>query len=674
MSGSAKNQVRSFLFVSSSNLGDAVLSLPAFAAALSAFPGAEADVVCGPAAKAVFEDDPRIREVMVDVKRPLSSRLKLLKKVHAARYDRVIDLRGSLYTFLAKRPGAFWAGSASHARDRHLNKVQAIGMNVEPFRFGPTRSMDPGALTGRTAVIAPGSKSSTKEWMPERFASLATRLIQEDALDVVWIGDERERPLIDQIRALMGEPSANLAGRISWKETVELIRGAAIVITNDSAPLHAADHIGKKTIAIFGPTSPDRYGPQRSAAGIVYKGIACSPCGDAQCRFGHRRCLSEISVEDVYRKTRALLEDEPERETPRVLVVRLDRIGDVTLSFPAVAAIRSKYPNARITWLVRPPAAELAARCPDSDEVIEYSYAKGGAHHTLAGWRGLAAQLRRRRFDMAFILHPTVRAHVLAAVSGIPYRAGIAAKGAWFLTHRVADLRPQGYQHESRYAQDVVRALGVPQSDALPKLLLYQEDYSRAADLLRAAGADPDRPYVVLHAGSSSVSKCWPREYFEELARRLSESQGYQIVWTGDASTRTVNAWLAEQVKGSFDLTASTSIASLGALCDKAKAVITNDSGPAHIAAASGAAVVSIFGRKEKGLSERRWKPLGHSVITLQKDVGCATCLADRCTIGFECLKALSPEEVYDAVLRVAALRSKEDGQQSAVIGHARKS
>lgn len=143
------------------------------------------------------------------------------------------------------------------------------------------------------------------------------------------------------------------------------------------------------------------------------------------------------------------------------------------------------------------------------------------------------------------------------------------------------------------------------------------------------------------------------------LARRLSEERGYQIVWTGDASTRPVNAWLTERVTGSFDLTGETGIASLAALCAKAEAVITNDSGPAHIAAASGAAVVSIFGRKEKGLSERRWKPLGQSVITLQKDVGCATCLADRCTIGFECLKALSPGEVYDAALSVMALRSK---------------
>lgn len=643
------DRIDRLLFVSFSNLGDAVLSLPALEAAVRAFPDAAIDVLCGPSASAVFLDDPRIRAVHVDVKRPLGRRLKLIRTLIAARYDRIIDLRGSLYGLLARRITIDWSGGAAHKRDQHLNRVRALGVPVEPFRFGPTRSMDPGALTGPTVVIAPGSKSSTKEWMPERFAALADRLIREDALDVIWIGDRREQGLVDSIRSLMTEPSANLAGKLSWAETVELIRGASVVITNDSAPLHAADHIGKKTVAIFGPTSPERYGPQRSGDGIVYKGVSCSPCGRAQCRFGHRRCLTEITVEDVYRRARALAEDRPERNDPRVLVLRLDRIGDVALSFPAVRSIRNQYPNARITWLVRPAARALAERCPDSDEVIEYDYARGGRHRGLMGWRSLLVQLRRRKFDMAFVLHPTFRSHVLAAAAGIPYRAGTAVRGGWLLTHRIADLRREGYQHESRYAQDVTRALGIPQTDELPRLDLYHEDRMNAAAALRNAGADPERPYVVFHAGSSSVSKCWPREHFEALARRFQNDRSLQIVWTGDASTAETNAWLAQRVPGSVDLTGRTDVPSLGALCRDAAVVVTNDSGPAHIAAASGAKVVSIFGRKERGLSERRWAPLGPRVRALRKEVGCVTCLADRCTIGFECLRALEPDEVHAA-------------------------
>lgn len=637
------------LFVSFSNLGDAILSLPALDAFCKANPQAQVDVVCGPGAVLVFTGKPRVRTVYADVKKPFGRRWKLFRTLFSQRYDVVIDLRRSLFGFVGKRRTSWWPGGAEHMRDRHLNAVRMLGVNVEPHRFTFNRSMDPGALSGRTAVIAPGSKSSTKEWMPDRFAALADRLIQNDALEVVWIGDERERERIDTIRAQMTQSSANLAGRLAWPDTVEMIRGSAIVITNDSAPLHAADHIGKKTVAIFGPTDPAKYGPQRSPSGILFKGIACSPCEQAQCRYGHRQCLTDITVEDVYRRAKGLLEDAVEHDTPRVLVVRLDRIGDVALSFPAVAAIRQKFPNARITWLVRPAARELAERCPDSDEVIEYDYARGGRHRGLSGTVRLVRQLKRRSFDLAFILHATVRSHLLTALAGIPYRAGYAAKGDFFLTHRIADLRRDGYQHESRYAQDVVRVLGVPHVDTPPQILLYAEDAAAARALLQKAGWDAGQRYAVFHAGSSSVSKCWPREYFLELAGTLSAAHGWKFALVGDASTRETNAWLCERIPGAADLTGLTTIAGLGALCRDAELVVSNDSGPAHIAAAAGARVVSLFGRKEKGLSERRWSPLGPRAVALRKDVGCVVCLADRCPIGFECLRALKPAEVFEA-------------------------
>ncbi len=649
MSTTDRRVVRQALFVSFSNLGDAILSLPALDALIKRYPEASVDVVCGTGAASVFQGDARIRTVYVDIKRPLARRLELFRTIHSVRYDCVVDLRNSLFRYLGKRGSSGWNGGFVHMRDRHLNAVRSLGANVEPYRFTSNRSMDPGALSGRTAVIAPGSKSTTKEWMADRFARLADRLIREDGLDVIWIGDERERGRIDEIRAQMTEPSANFSGKLSWPETLELIRGCAVVITNDSAPLHAADQIGKKTVAIFGPTDPARYGPQRSPSGVVFKGIACSPCGEAQCRYGHRQCLTDITVEDVYRTARQLLEDTPERESPNVLVVRLDRIGDVMLSFPAVAAIRQKFPSARITWLVRPAAQELAERCPDSDEVLVYDYSRSGRHRGALGALALVRQLARRRFDMAFLLHPTLRTHLTAALSGIPYRAGYDVRGGWLLTHRIADLRRDGYQHESRYAQDVVRALNVPPTDAVPRLMLYAEDTIAASALLRASGLDPEKPYAVLHAAASCKSKCWPADSFAALANRLRSERGLQIVLAGDPSSAPVNAELAARIPGAADLSGRTPLMTLAALCRSSAIVVSNDSGPAHVAAAADARVLSIFGRKEKGLSERRWSPLGSKTRVLRKDVGCVVCLADRCPIGFECLRALGADEVFQA-------------------------
>jgi ADP-heptose:LPS heptosyltransferase len=647
---SKKSSAQRILFVSFSNLGDAVLSLPALDALIHYCPDAEVDVVCGPGARCVFEGRTDIRTVYADAKRPFGARIRLWLQLKKNRYDRVIDLRKSVFGLLGRQKGPFWIEKAVHMRDRHLNVIKALGFNVEPFRIGSGRAVPPDGLTGQMIVIAPGSKSSTKEWPLENFAALADRLIADDAIEIVWIGDQRERPRVDAIRAQMKHPSVNLAGQLEWADTLTLIKNSALVITNDSAPLHASDHLGKKTLAIFGPTDPARYGPQGTQEGILFSGRFCSPCDQAQCRYGHRNCLSDITVDEAHRRACRLLEDAPERGVPNVLVVRLDRIGDVMLSFPAVRAIREKYPLARITWLVRPHARDLVERCPDSDAVLVYDYGRSGEHRSLFGYFSLVRQMMRRRFDQVFVLHPTLRSHLLTALSGIPYRAGYAVEGGALLTHKILDLRSDGYQHESRYAMDVVRSLGVPPVNEEAKLLIFDADRRAARALLTARGIMPEEPYAVFHAASSSISKCWPREYFAQLGREIAQKHGLKIVLAGDEASAGTNAWLTEQILGAVDLSGKTPLMVLAALCGSASVVVSNDSGPSHVAAASGAAVISIFGRKEKGLSERRWRPMGPRSIALRKEIGCVVCLADRCTIGFECLRALTSADVMRAV------------------------
>ena len=111
--------------------------------------------------------------------------------------------------------------------------------------------------------------------------------------------------------------------------------------------------------------------------------------------------------------------------------------------------------------------------------------------------------------------------------------------------------------------------------------------------------------------------------------------------------------------KRAADLTGKTDIAVLAAVLKGAFLVIANDSGPAHLAALTGSAVVSIFGRKEPGLSAARWRPLGRHSAVVQKDAGCVVCLADECPIGFECLKALQPIEVLEKARGLLAPSSR---------------
>jgi heptosyltransferase II len=116
-------------------------------------------------------------------------------------------------------------------------------------------------------------------------------------------------------------------------------------------------------------------------------------------------------------------------------------------------------------------------------------------------------------------------------------------------------------------------------------------------------------------------------------------------VLIGDPSKR--HQEIKSQLSDCVDLSGQTPLPVLAAIFVKAEGLVSTDSGPAHLASMVGTSVVSIFGRKNPGLSPKRWKPLGKKSIIFHKDVGCVVCLAEKCPIDFECLKAISPEEVF---------------------------
>lgn len=630
------------LFVSFSNVGDAVLSLPALERVIERYPKADIDVVCGPRAVIVFEKDKRIRRILTsDRRQKWGEKIDFFLKLRKERYDRVIDLKRNRSQALGRQ----------HKRDAHLAALKPFGIPA-----GPAFAALPPSRPARhpLIVIAPGSRSHIKQWPAASFRTLADRLASNGA-QIVWIGDAAERKLIEEIRAGMKSPGKNTAGETDWHQTVSLIQSADLVITNDSAPLHAADHAGRKVLCFFGPTDPAKYGPQRSPEGVLFRQKFCSPCESARCRY-NMECMSQITPDEAYKRASAMLAGTALPAAKRFLIVRLDRLGDLLLSLPALAALRRAHPAARVTALVRPYTQPIADRAAEIDDVISYDYRRGGAQRSLKGYFRLVRELRKRRFDAAFILHPTFRSHLLCFLAGIPVRIGYAARGGALLTRSIPDRRHEGAQHESRNVMDVIAAFGAAPIEAYPQISIFQEDENEPAALLEEAGASIHAPYVVFHAGSSSRSKEWPAGHFIELGRLLKKEFGHPIVLVGDAGHAALNESIRTGIgEGALNLSGKTRLTCLAALLRRSRLLVTNDSGPAHVGAASGARVISIFGRNQPGLSSVRWRPLGERARVLQKDPGCAVCLADDCPIGFECLKMLTPEDVLKEVRKVLA-------------------
>ncbi len=316
----------------------------------------------------------------------------------------------------------------------------------------------------------------------------------------------------------------------------------------------------------------------------------------------------------------------------RILVIRLDRIGDVLLSTPALAALRAAYPSAFIAMLVRPPCQQLLEGHPVLNELLVYE--KDGAHR---GWLAtvlFAWRLRRARFDTALILHPTHRSHWIAALAGIPQRIGWNRKGGWLLTRRLPHTKQEGRMHERDYTLTLLSAAGVP-SDGMPRVPTMRCPERARVSMERwlvAQHVGADETIVALHPSASGPEKRWPAEAFAKLADRLLSEAHVRVVLVAGADGAADCEAVARAMRaaplradGVFDLQ------ELAALLARARLLVSNDSGPVHVAVSQGTPVIALFGRTQPGVNPERWRPLGPRDVVLCR----------------EPLSTLAPDEVF---------------------------
>lgn len=660
------NNIRKILFITLSNLGDVILTLPTLQSLRSAYPEAVVDVVVGPGGKIVFEGDARIHKLTVyEKKGSWSRKYQELLKIRQEKYDMVVDLRRSLFGLLsgARYRNAYFQLLPSknvHRAVRHRMSLGGLASlhYTRPFLEGrPKSSARPEydflsefpSPSQKLVVVAPGSKSDLKKWPAPSYALLLDRLSLTQHCRVVLVGDKADIADAKMIAQAMTVKPINLCGQTDFAGLLDVIERADLVITNDSAPLHIADALRRPTLAIFGPTDPRKYGPRYRHSQVARRTLFCAPCEKAQCRYAHE-CMTQLGVDEVYTKALSILNDVNEQKNIRILVTRLDRIGDLVLSLPAIELIRYRFPNAYIAVMTRPATADLLQGHPSIDEVIPYYYENKGCHSSALGNIRFIREISKRGFDISFILHPSLRSYMVSFFAGIPYRVGFATKMPGLLTHPVADRRFEGTRHESEYTLDVVRGFGLDRPDKLiPKIFFSAEHEAMAEKCLSGVSGT----MIALHAGASCPSKRWPKERFAEAALEILRGcpEAYFVIVGGEAE-KELGEYLQKTItRRVIDLTAKLSLKELAAVLARASLVISNDSGPVHIAAAVGARTLTIFGRSLPGLSTTRWKALGEGHAYIRKDVGCAVCLAHRCTIGFECLAAVSSREVAQKAL-----------------------
>jgi len=334
----------------------------------------------------------------------------------------------------------------------------------------------------------------------------------------------------------------------------------------------------------------------------------------------------------------------------RILLRLPNWLGDVVMAAPTVAAIHAARPEAELIAQIKAPFASLAALLPGVTRVVP-----AGRDRSFGDLRASRRALKALELDAAVLLPRSARAQVAPWLAGIPQRVGYAGRGRGFmLTHGVRGWSPYRRAHRSAWFGLLAKSFDT--APAEPWLIdLPEQGRADARCLLDGLGRQPDRPLVVLEPGASyGPAKCWPAANFGALAAKLI-AEGCDVATVGTDATRPVEAVLARAAGGGVLTTAGRTpdLLTLLHILGEAALVVSNDTGPMHIAAAVGAPVLALFGATDPVVSS----PLGKRERRLVYDPEpCSPCFLRECPIpGHPCLTKLGVDRIHREVRAMLA-------------------
>jgi len=349
-------------------------------------------------------------------------------------------------------------------------------------------------------------------------------------------------------------------------------------------------------------------------------------------------------------------------EKPRLLVMETGLIGELLAITPVLRAIKRTRPEAEVTVMVRPGSAPVLVGNPNVTRLLPLV---GKERKSFLGVMRLASWVRSRDFDAALVLHTSFRSALIAFMGVVPARAGLSCEGrGLLLTHKKPRDR-SAYEVDEHLA--VASLLGI-ESDGRDLDLYLTDDERRSARILmrsyRVAG-----PTVGLHPGASREIRRWPVRLFVELSMKLSDAGITPVFFFGPREedlAKAVSVLHEDAGRRRPMMRRPGNIRMLGAAFELMDAVVTNNTGPMHIAAAVDTPGVFIHGPTPVA----RWHPPGEQFVPVAaEDIECRPCDSPTCDKGrLACMEAVSVERVFDAVRGLldggGETESREGGQQ----------
>jgi heptosyltransferase-3 len=338
-----------------------------------------------------------------------------------------------------------------------------------------------------------------------------------------------------------------------------------------------------------------------------------------------------------------------------ILVIKLRYIGDVLLATPVLRALKEVYPRARLSALVN-RGTESMLRCnPDLDDLLVLN------RDSLREQIRLLQDLRTRRFDCVIDLTDGDRSAIIARWCGASIRVGFNEERRWrgLCYTTVVKAAPGLHRVERDFLG--LRTLGLEPKPMPPVLRTSPQDDQEADTLLRQLGVNVrdsgnDRVLVMMQPGARYWFKAWPPERFAELADRLIQRFGCQVLVGGDEREVALAEEIRARAHSSLVVVAGrTTLLQYAAVLRRCSLFVGNDNGPMHMAAAVGIPVVALFGPSDPA----EWGPRGTRSEVLYKRLDCRGCFHPTCERGeLNCMKQISVEEVYRAASGLLQVRS----------------
>lgn len=327
----------------------------------------------------------------------------------------------------------------------------------------------------------------------------------------------------------------------------------------------------------------------------------------------------------------------------RILIIKLRAVGDVLLSTVVTKNLRLAFPDAHIDFLTEPPGVDILRGNPHVDQTLVYDRSR------MTGL-GLIRLVRSRKYDLVIDLFANPRTALVTRLSGAAHRVGYRFRGRTYAYNHVAE--PRGSQvHNTQFNLDALETLGIPIEDRNVHLYFSRQDESYVDEFLARVQLS-GRFCVGLNTSGGWYTKRWGADKFGGLADRLIDRYGAAIILTWGPGQLADVEHIRSMMKREACVPPATTLQQLAVLLKRCAIVVSNDSGPMHIAAAVGTPVLGIYGPTNPQLQG----PYGSKHLVVRNEgLDCLGCNLTKCPIGHPCMLELSVDAVMEAVERLLA-------------------